>query len=719
MARSVEASDCRGGSVSWGREKLSSLLPSMGASAERPSSARLPESAEGEAVVRQALVPASLFPSMLGERELIAVDARPLVLHVLRGLEWAGVSRAVVVLGKGAEQMASAVRRERFATLRVELLWGDEFNWGSSLANSIMAARGAFATEGEPLLIVRSDYLYDWRLLHKMARARFAAGVDAFALVDKAQETLEWISGAHCTAHCKNGHCHALVKVLLANDGRISRIGHRLGAYDALQAGVYAARPIIFGELAQLLRSEKFCTVADSMQALASHGRLQYIEVADLPWFGHETVESALKEHALKSVAVGSPSLSSWKEQALQLLFHSSAHACSPPAPRAGAGVPLYELGAAIGEGSNGTVHLGQAGPRQRVAPSKQLPAPPRHPPKPEKPTVSRDDAGPSEKRKHNLAVKVVRKGQAKMERVMWEVHVLQLLKNCSHIVKLLDVVNLVDACYMIMERVDGPDLLGHIRAQPDGHLSLSDSCRLFSQLLAALRHAHKVGFVHCDIKPENVRLTADCANAILVDWGYARRIGKQTDPITQGTPAYAAPEQLTGVTADGFSARRTLSPSVDVWGLGATLCEMVSGFPPFTGASFEELVQHVLALRFKPHLFEHMADEPRAIIESMLQIHPSDRASIDELCRTPWVVRGGHLPSLEEEAGELHLGMCGECEDPSEAKRWRSRAGLALSGAFADRRVLGLLYFLICAAALIISQHLGFTYDASAFEIA
>jgi choline kinase len=162
--------------------------------------------------VKQALVPASLLTSVL-DGSLLAVDVRPLVVHVLHGLASAGIERAVVVLGVGAEQLVDTLKQETFAMLRIEFLWGVDINWGSSLANNIMAARTAF-TADEPIMIVRSDYLFDWRLLRRMARCDvLAKGTAAFALIDSAPETLEWVSGAHCKAYCKDGHCHALVKV--------------------------------------------------------------------------------------------------------------------------------------------------------------------------------------------------------------------------------------------------------------------------------------------------------------------------------------------------------------------------------------------------------------------------------------------------------------------------------------------------------------------------
>ena len=250
--------------------------------------------------VRQALVPASLLTSVLDGGVLHGSDVTPLLVHVLRGLQAAGVSRAVVVLGVGAEQLVETVKQEHFRTLVVEFLWGVQVNWGSSLANNIMAARSAFVANDEPLLIVRSDYLFDWRLLDRMVGTAdyFAqGGVDACALVDAAPETLEWVSGAHCKAYCRDGHCHALVKVLRGHGDRIARIGHRLNAYDALSAGIYVVRPgAFFSEMARLLSSARFITVAEAMQSFAECGRLRFLETADercnQHWFGHEVTRA-------------------------------------------------------------------------------------------------------------------------------------------------------------------------------------------------------------------------------------------------------------------------------------------------------------------------------------------------------------------------------------------------------------------------------------------
>ena len=711
--------------------------------------------------VKQALVPASLLTSVL-DGSLLAVDVRPLVVHVLHGLASAGIERAVVVLGNGAEQLMHSIRQEHFEAmgLRVEFIHGVQITWGSSLANNIMAARAAFVGD-EPILMVRSDYLFDWRLLRRMADTGSAFDRDtaAFALIDAAAETLEWVSGAHCKQFCKDGHCNALVKVLRGEGDRIARIGHRLSAYDALQAGIYVARPLIFDELAKLLSSRKFCSVADAMQALAEVGRLKYVEAGELrcnvAWFGHEIMQTALTAHdSDRKLDSSTPAANRvCCDAALSLLFSTmDGGAKSPVRNSTDAGsVPLYALGEAIGQGGNGIVMDATkgGGPRSRLrvpldsTSTEELPSlPPRTTPppqgsgsganghdsssKPRTPRQSKElmgkekvDTTPSPPSQRgpssggdagagnaNLAVKVVRKGQASMQKVLWEVHVLRQLMATphQHIVRLLDVIDVVDACYLIMERVDGPDLLRWISEQPGGVLPIQKAQRVFAQMCSALRHAHRAGFVHCDVKPENIKLhplpsRPNSEHAVLLDWGYARRIGLQSEPITQGTPAYAAPEQLTGYQADGVCARASLSATVDVWSLGATLCEMLSGQPPFSGASFEQLVSNVLALNLNAACRRMISDEPRQLIEGMLQIHPSDRYTVDELCRHDWVKE--FLPDVDE----VEVMLCGEVDEDGKTGGGGLLSRLAPSASLRRSIMMG-VYFVLCAGALWTCAH-------------
>ena len=154
----------------------------------------------------------------------------------------------------------------------------------------------------------------------------------------------------------------------------------------------------------------------------------------------------------------------------------------------------------------------------------------------------------------NQLAVKVYRTGHSSdrgdgsaMREVMWEVHVLRQLRH-EHVVRLSDVIEMADAVYVVMERLEGPDLHAHIHAQPGGVLAEAEAARYFAHVLGALCHAHARGFLHCDVKPANVRLDRGCERAVLVDWGMARKRENQPGgSISQGTPAYASPEQLTG----------------------------------------------------------------------------------------------------------------------------------------------------------------------------
>jgi len=102
---------------------------------------------------------------------------------------------------------------------------------------------------------------------------------------------------------------------------------------------------------------------------------------------------------------------------------------------------------------------------------------------------------------------------------------------------------------------------------------------RWFTQVAAALEHAHGEGIIHRDVKPDNIIISSDDENATLVDFGIAltaddvKKLTKSGYAI--GTPGYMSPEQTAGLD---------LKPSSDLYSLGITLYETLSGHPPHPG---------------------------------------------------------------------------------------------------------------------------------------
>ncbi|MEE8391656.1 MAG: serine/threonine-protein kinase, partial [Anaerolineae bacterium] len=136
------------------------------------------------------------------------------------------------------------------------------------------------------------------------------------------------------------------------------------------------------------------------------------------------------------------------------------------------------------------------------------------------------------------------------------------------------------DLVYIVMRYVDTgslTELLTDMKGQP---MPLDRTLKILEQIGSALSHAHQRGIVHRDVKPGNILLGPDNW-VLLTDFGLVKILADST-PITQsgvgvGTPDYMAPEQVRGDPVD---------PRADVYALGVTLYQMVTGKVPFEGES-------------------------------------------------------------------------------------------------------------------------------------
>ncbi len=126
---------------------------------------------------------------------------------------------------------------------------------------------------------------------------------------------------------------------------------------------------------------------------------------------------------------------------------------------------------------------------------------------------------------------------------------------------------------YIVMEYVEGEDLKSLIRRV--GRLSVEQAVDIAYQMAAGVGHAHKMGIIHCDIKPQNVLVTSE-GMVKVTDFGIARALSESglTDPeVVWGSPTYFSPEQAAG--------ERPV-PASDVYSIGVVLYEMLAGVPPF-----------------------------------------------------------------------------------------------------------------------------------------
>ncbi|MGE5742530.1 MAG: protein kinase domain-containing protein, partial [Gemmatimonadota bacterium] len=229
------------------------------------------------------------------------------------------------------------------------------------------------------------------------------------------------------------------------------------------------------------------------------------------------------------------------------------------------------------------------------------------------------------------------------------------------HIVPLFEADEVDGFLYYVMGYVAGESLAERLANQ--GQLPLDEALRITTEVGDALQYAHEHGIIHRDIKPANILLSG--GHALVTDFGIAKSVAESEEGktltgtgVTVGTAAYMSPEQASG--------ERRIDARSDVYALAAVLYEMLTGEPPFTGATAQAIVARILV------------DAPRSVrtVRPNVPTH-IEQALVAGLAKVP-----GDRPPSAKAFIEL---LSPPVTAPRAPRRWpRYAAGAGLLGAVA-----------------------------------
>ncbi|XP_076888313.1 3-phosphoinositide-dependent protein kinase 1-like [Bidens hawaiensis] len=177
---------------------------------------------------------------------------------------------------------------------------------------------------------------------------------------------------------------------------------------------------------------------------------------------------------------------------------------------------------------------------------------------------------------------------------------------------------------YMALESCEGGELFDQITRK--GRLTVDETRFYAAEIVDALEYIHKLGLIHRDIKPENLLLTSD-GHIKIADFGSVKPM--QDSQITVlphgssdekactfvGTAAYVPPEVLNSSPATFGN---------DLWALGCTMFQMLSGTSPFKDASEYLIFQRIIARDVK--FPDYFSNDARDLIDKLLDIDPAKR---------------------------------------------------------------------------------------------
>ena len=243
---------------------------------------------------------------------------------------------------------------------------------------------------------------------------------------------------------------------------------------------------------------------------------------------------------------------------------------------------------------------------------------------------------------------------EADGENLREEIDALKRLREGPYVVRLFDVFREDDRTYVVMEEMKGGDLLERITEKD--HFPEKEARKISRTLLEAIGFCHRKKIVHRDIKPENILLADKNDNTTikLADFGCARYMDNEYEECKLttlcGSPQYVAPELYTH--ENGYDER------CDLWSAGVVIFVVLGGYAPFEAPTNElpELITEGY-FEFHPKYWIDISKPPKELIESLLEVDPDERASVEQALDSEWL-RRRDKEFMEESNGDFNVWL-------------------------------------------------------------
>lgn len=221
-------------------------------------------------------------------------------------------------------------------------------------------------------------------------------------------------------------------------------------------------------------------------------------------------------------------------------------------------------------------------------------------------------------------------KSEAAKRKIFQEVRILKMLDH-KNITSLLEVFENKKYFFFVMDYAEEGDILQLLKEK--GPLTEDFARYLVIQVIEGLKHCHKRGVLHRDIKLDNVLLASDYV-AKVCDFGVSCILKKGQVLYEQcGTPAYIAPEVISG---DGYSSFQP-----DLWNMGIMLYAMVTGTVPFKSNNIEELHALILKGEFIFPKNSKLSPSLQDFLRKVIVLDPSTRITLEGMLEHEWIEAG------------------------------------------------------------------------------